>query len=121
MHCAFSNFQSARRERLTCRERWIIGGFAVDARGSVVPPEGPDACKWCLMGALGINDLDPGFWSPEQEAAYALLIDAIAEANPDFETSSVDEFNDNVEFAEVATALDRAIALAETEKAEVQE
>lgn len=43
----------AARELLSEPSRWRKGGgFAVDAFGGIVPPRSPDACAWCVLGAI---------------------------------------------------------------------
>jgi hypothetical protein len=90
------------RDLIEDPNRWTTGAFARDARGVPIDACNEGARYWCALGAL--RRYCP-FGNPEGRRAHQLL----EEASGDI----LDSFNDTSTHAEVLTAFDRAIELAE--------
>ena len=93
---------------------WVKGAYALNAKGIDVAPESPDACRWCISGAvLAVMPRDIG-------DTPMLLRHAIGKGLPyPFAANggNIAGFNDAEEttHADVLAALDRAIAFAQAE------
>jgi hypothetical protein len=93
----------ATRELLTPQGAWCRVFFAKDARGYRVDVKAPEACSWCLFGALEASTNFSSFF-PARE----FLLDATAS-----ESLMLWNDRDNQTQEQVLSALSRAIALAE--------
>jgi hypothetical protein len=64
------------RNLLADKSRWITGGLAEDAQGNTVFPRAPEACKFCLVGAvvhvLGTKSADA--YRAVEESPLGLLL-----------------------------------------------
>jgi hypothetical protein len=64
----------AARDLLADPSRWIKGEIAQNAAGDARNPDDPDACKWCMNGAL-IHCAGSGeWWSEERQEPTTLGI-----------------------------------------------
>ena len=103
----------AARALIETPERWCRGAWARSAHRRPVLEASAKACSFCALGA--VNRVAPS-WNLRGQAHGALF-----HSLPKF--PSVHQFNDarSTTHADILALYDRAIALAETEKAEVQE
>lgn len=53
------------RNLLADQDKWNQGTFAVDVEGAPVGPTNPNACRWCLLGALARCSSDLGITPPQ--------------------------------------------------------
>lgn len=95
------------REKIARPENWCRGALARDAKRRSVRPETPEACRWCVFGAVqAATNVNA---NPAALDAFRLLNDA---ARP---SQGMDNFNDNYRHshADILALFDRAIALSE--------
>ena len=97
----------AARELLSDPARWTKGAWAEDGAGMEVSPVSPNAVCWCVEGALmRVSGV-------EVVTAVGFALEALANVVGD-----IAWYNDaaTTQFSDILTALDRAIALAESTK-----
>jgi len=96
----------AARMLLDDPDAWVQGAYAKDADGLPAHEMSPEACRWCLSGAIrALCPLDGGYpLALNRQTARRYL--GIATGLP------IPDFNDNATHAEVLAALDKAIELA---------
>ena len=93
-------------------EYWVKGVFAQDADWGEVQPTSPEACSFCLLGALSAA-CKGGPEARRSRASY-LVHRALDEFVADGEVVSIVAFNDNPNtyHDDVLACVDRAIQLA---------
>jgi hypothetical protein len=90
---------------------WTQGTHARNKIGNPVKPADPDACQWCLDGALGkVTNIEIAGYrnNLEYQRANALLLNATQEL---FGVSNFVEINDEGSHHEVLAILDHAMGL----------
>lgn len=98
------------RDKLSRNSRWCKGDAAKDSRHMPVRPIHPDACQWCLAGA--ISRVTSGY-RPNQEhghhTRFCRAYNAISEHIERYK--SVEEFNDaaETEHQDILNLLDKTI------------
>lgn len=87
----------AARELLSDESRWTKRSYARDVNGHPCSAKSPDACKWCLLGAIQATRVSP--FSMAADAVEALI------------GYQVDVFNDACyrKHTEVLQLIDKAI------------
>ena len=91
----------AARDLISDPARWTQGWFAKNERGLNVSEDHPDACCWCVLGAMKrVSSSSIGF----HQAA------AILRNRSMFRLFDLSEFNDTHTHAEVLALFDAAIA-----------
>lgn len=101
-------------------DAWTKAAVARDARGRNVKPLDPNACCWCVEGALAVESNPYGLIPP----ILLQLIDAAAihvathlglhTPNSEFSITTMAELNDMASFEVVHAALDVALEYANT-------
>lgn len=94
----------AAKAKIAARKNWCKGTQAKNSRGDGVPARHPDACKWCVEGALRF--VTHGQGQPFIDS-LRLMSSAVG--------TDVHVFNDRDgrKHSEIMEAFDKAIALAE--------
>lgn len=92
----------AAREKLADEKNWTQRVTARDAEGWPVNPKSPDACSWCIVGAL--IAASPGDIKAARLAGEALK----AQLGPGL-ASSLSFLNDRTSHYQVLTLFDKAI------------
>jgi hypothetical protein len=83
-------------------EAWTQGASAQDSAGLPVPPESPQACRWCTLGAIDkASNYDYNSWLEATRRVRDVLRD-------DAPCVSIAAFNDNHTHAEVLALLRKA-------------
>lgn len=69
------------RNRITDRETWIRGNYAVNNDGVWVNPDDPSASKFCAMGAIqsSVGEESDPIYSYKLETTTRVVVDNIAE------------------------------------------
>lgn len=88
------------RKKIENPEHWTQGVFARDEFNQEVLPEGPDAVRWCALGALK--------YAKTGEGGRRFLMQAVRDRG----FFSIVTFNDSSLHKKVLEAFDSAIALA---------
>jgi hypothetical protein len=101
------------RELISDPKNWIRGDLAVDLQNTPVDPEAPEACKFCLMGAILRVSPRPGVI-----VRASPLIDIIYRFLPESNYKQITKFNDDpmTTHQNVLAVLDQAIAKVEGAK-----
>lgn len=94
------------RSLLSDQDRWAQGVFARDRNGVQVKPRDPNACCWCLLGAIAICSNELGI-SPPDLLRY---LDGLMHFMFQDQFSNLGELNDYVSHELIIEFLDDAIA-----------
>lgn len=110
----------AARQRITDPDRWTRKAPARDRAGHSREPESPQACRWCAIGAVGVEvltrtpvDADgprPGAWAETYNAALGYLTSAARRLFPRYSCAA--QVNDKEGHGAALAILDEAARLA---------
>lgn len=107
-------FRAARAVLTT--KGWVQGAFAKNASGRACPIPDPDACRFCLSGAVGRALSDQGLlWLGWRGDSDILLEQFIPEPDATRGYDTIPTFNDQATFEDVLALLDNAIKILEKE------
>jgi hypothetical protein len=85
-------------------EAWTQGASAQDSAGLPVPPESPQACRWCILGAIDkASNYDYNRWLEATRQIRDVLRGKAT-------SISIAAFNDSHTHAEVLALLRKAAA-----------